>query len=215
MPPRKTQAMHGITERQKLSMGSYHAGQKAVFLINWILANLATCLGWVYSVTYETCCHHHCCQAPLHHKGVFALSEKTKEPQESKVQVKTSLKKNMSVNSFTGTKHFQWVNMYCLFWLFTKTHLNTLSVRRNSTLSHELILLIECIVYVRNTVSKPGLVSVYWHRIHTTSNHSKWKLLVVKKLLQYYFMLLQKRLCGSYVFLVRFKNRNIIQLHIG
>lgn len=41
--------MHSVTERQKLSTGSYHAGQKAVILINWILVNLAMCLGLVGS----------------------------------------------------------------------------------------------------------------------------------------------------------------------
>lgn len=68
--------MHIIAERQKLSTGSYHAGQKAVILINLILVNLAMCLGLVHSVTSELCCHHHCCRAPLHPKVVSVISEK-------------------------------------------------------------------------------------------------------------------------------------------
>lgn len=86
MPSRRIQAMHSITERQKLSTGSYHAGQKAVILINWILVNLAMCLGLVHSVTYELCYHHHCCQAHLHHKVVSVISEKRKESQEGQLQ---------------------------------------------------------------------------------------------------------------------------------
>ena len=78
--------MHSITERQKLSKGSYHTGQKAVILINWILVNLAMYLGLVHSVTQKLCCHHHCCRAPFHPKAAAAISEKRKEPQELQLQ---------------------------------------------------------------------------------------------------------------------------------
>lgn len=191
--------MHSITERQKLSTASYHTGQKAVILINWILVNLAMCLGLGTSSSQS---------------GIW-FQKRGKNPKKANCNTQVKLLRICLSTYSQEAVHFQWLHMCSLFWLFTKTHLNTLSLEEILFFQTSLSFYTRVHVYVINTVSKSALVSIYWHLKYTANKYSKWKLWVVKKLLQCYFMLPQKRASGSYVFVLHFQNRNIIQLHLG
>lgn len=110
--------------------------------------------------------------------------------------------------------HVQWLNMYSLFCLLPK-HILTLCHWKKHHSFTQVYLITRVHEHVINTISKSALVFIYWHLKCIANKYHKWELEVVKKLLQCCFMLPQKMMSSSYAFVLNFKNRNIIQLHLG
>lgn len=193
---------HSRTEGQKLSTGSHRSGQKVVILSNRMWTSLAMCPG-LHSATGWLCFHHHHRQAPLPHAALPVMQE---EHRGGHLEHPGLTTQKTSARQLIQGNHSISSSLTCaIFSDFSPKHILALHRGKKDHSFTQVWLLTRVHVDVINTVRKSALVSVCWHLKCTANKYSTWKLWVVKKQFQCYSVLPQKRVRGSYVFILYFK----------